>query len=51
MMSMFDVDYGKTERTPNVSDQTPRTQDVANTIDGLERLSASVLFVPGSPSS
>ena len=30
----------------NVSDQTPRTQDVANTTDGLERLSASVLFVP-----
>ena len=29
---------------PNVSDQTPRTQDVANTTDSLERLSASVLF-------
>ena len=29
----------------NVSDQTPRTQDVANTTDGLDRLSASVLFV------
>ena len=28
----------------NVSDQTPRTQDVANTTDSLERLSASVLF-------
>lgn len=28
----------------NVSDQTPRTQDVANTTDSPERLSASVLF-------
>lgn len=28
----------------NVSDQIPRTQDVANTTDSPERLSASVLF-------
>lgn len=31
----------------NASDQTPRTQDVANTTDSPERLSASVLFVLG----
>lgn len=30
----------------NVSDQIPRTQDVANTTDSPERLSASVLFGP-----
>jgi hypothetical protein len=32
---------------PNVSDQIPRTQAVANTTDSPERLSASVLFVLG----
>lgn len=31
----------------NVSDQIPRTQDVANTTDSPERLSASVLFALG----
>jgi hypothetical protein len=37
------------EYTTNASDQIPRTQDVANTTDSPERLSASVLFVFGGP--
>ena len=37
----------KSRKAENVSDQTPRTQDVADTTDSPERLSASVLFVLG----
>ena len=44
-VSSVDAEYAVS--WPNVSDQTPRTQDVASTTDGLERLSASVLFVFG----
>ncbi|MBK8772391.1 MAG: hypothetical protein IPM06_18490 [Rhizobiales bacterium] len=40
----FPVGYLRGEH--NVSDQIPRTQDVANTTDSPERLSASVLFGP-----
>ncbi len=44
------LNLARSAKKTNDSDQTPRTQDVANTTDSLERLSASVLFVPGSTS-